>query len=151
MKRRKKILIILTVVLVLIGAAAWYIYKEYNRTQKDTADLRPDYSLTATNLIQEFETDEQSSNKKYWDKVIRADGIVKDVARDDRGFYSVILGDTSSVSSVRCSMDSVHNQEAATIQKGTRVIMKGICTGFNIDELLGSDVILIRCVVDSKK
>lgn len=151
MKRRKKILIILTVVMVLIAAAAWYIYKEYNRTHKDTADLRPDYSLTATNLIQEFETDEQSSNKKYWDKVIRADGIVKDVARDDRGFYSVLLGDTSSVSSVRCSMDSVHNQEVATIQKGIRVIMKGICTGFNIDELLGSDVILVRCVVDSKK
>jgi hypothetical protein len=48
-------------------------------------------------------------------------------------------------------MDSVHNNEAAILQKGTHATMKGICTGFNKDELLGSDVILIRCVVDSKK
>jgi uncharacterized protein YpmB len=54
MKKRKKILIILGVILVVAASAAFYIYKEYNRTHKDTADLAPDYSLSATNLIREF-------------------------------------------------------------------------------------------------
>jgi hypothetical protein len=151
MKRRKKLLIIAGVILVVIAVVALYIYKEYNRTHKDTADLAPDYSITATQLIKEFESDEQSSNGKYWNKVIQAEGVIKDIARDDRGFYSVVLGDTAVMSSVRCSMDSVHNKEASSLQKGSNVIMKGICTGFNRDDLLGSDVILIRCVVDSKK
>lgn len=151
MKKRKNVLIIAGVVLVLIAAGGLYIYREYNRTHKDTADLEPDYSITATQLIKEFESDEQSSNGKYWNKVILVDGMVKEIAKDDRGFYSVVLGDTSVMSSVRCSMDSIHNKESASLQKGTNAAMKGICTGFNRDDLLGSDVILIRCVVDSKK
>lgn len=150
MKRKKIIRYILLPLLVIIAAAAFYIYKEYNRTHKDTARLKPDFSLAATAIIREFETDEQSSNKKYWDKIIRIDGIVKEVARDERGFYSVILGDTSAMSSVRCSMDSAHNNEALVLQKGSEVAVKGICTGFNADELLGSDVILVRCVIDKK-
>jgi hypothetical protein len=151
MKRRKIILIIVGVVLGLIAVAALYIYKEYNRTHKDTAELKPDYSISATKLIEEFKADEQSSNKKYWDKIMQVEGIVKDIEKDDRGFYSVILGDTSTMSSVRCSLDSAHNNEAISVQKGTHAIMKGVCTGFNADELLGSDVILVRCVLDSKK
>ncbi|MDP4263965.1 MAG: hypothetical protein Q8941_15665 [Bacteroidota bacterium] len=151
MKRKKVILIISTVVLVLMAAGALYIYKEYNRTHKDTAEVKADYSVAATQLIKNFEKDEQSSNQKYWDKVIQVDGRVKDIIKDDRGFYSVVLGDSSAMSSVRCSMDSIHNKEAAAVQKGSHAVMKGICTGFNADELLGSDVILVRCVVDLKK
>ena len=151
MKRRKIVLIITGVVLALITAAALYIYKEYNRIHKDTAELKSDYSISAINLISEFEADEQSANKKYWNQVIQVSGIVKDIEKDDRGFYSVVLGDTSTMSSVRCSMDSAHNNEAVSVQKGTHAIMKGVCTGFNSDELLGSDVILVRCIVDSNK
>lgn len=150
MKKRNKILLILGLILLVAAVGALYIYKEYNRTHKDTADLKPDYALSATQLIQEFETTEQASNKKYWDKIIEAAGIVKDISKDDRGFYSVVLGDTSSMSSVRCSMDSVHNEEAAVLKKGSSVSLRGICSGFNADELLGSDVILVRCVVISK-
>lgn len=151
MNRRKKLLVIAGVIVVVIAVVALYVNKEYNRTHKDTADLATDYSITVTRLIKEFEEDEQTSNGRYWNKVIQAEGMVKDIAKDDRGFYSVVLGDTSVMSSVRCSMDSVHNKEAATLQKGNRATLKGICTGFNRDDLLGSDVILIRCMVDSKK
>ena len=151
MKKRKKILLILGVLLVAAAAGAFYIYKEYNRTHKDTAEQRPDYSVTASKLVKEFETAEQASNKQYWDKIIEVDGVVKDIAKDDRGFYSVVLGDTSSMSSVRCSMDSLHNDEAAVLKKGNTATLRGICTGFNADELLGSDVILVRCALISKK
>ena len=151
MKRKKVIGYILLAVLLLSAVFAAYIYKEYNRTHEDTAAIRPDYSLTAVSLLKEFEMDEPASNKKYWDKVILVDGMVKNLAKDDRGRYSIILGDTASMSSVRCSMDSIHNNEVATVKKGNRLAMKGICTGFNADEMLGSDVILVRCAVYSKK
>ena len=151
MKKKKMIGYILLAVLLIVAVLAVYIYKEYNRTHEDTAAIKPDYSLTAVSLIKEFDMDEPASNKKYWDKVILVDGMVKDVAKDDRGLYSVILGDTSSMSSVRCSMDSIHNNEAVAVKKGDRLAMKGICTGFNADEVLGSDVILVRCAVYSKK
>ncbi len=152
MKRKKKIILyVILSVLVIAGAAAIYIYKEYNRAHKDTAKLKADYTVNATNFVNEFTGNEQAANKKYWDKIIHVDGFVKSVDKDDRGFYSIIIGDTASMSSVRCSMDSIHNNEAATVKPGSMIGMKGICSGFNADELLGSDVILVRCVIDQKK
>lgn len=151
MKRNKIVRYVILPVLVLLAAAALYIYKEYNRTLTDPARLKPDYSVTASELIKEFITNEQSANKKYWDKVIQVNGMVKDIEKDDWGFYSISMGDTSAMSSVRCRMDSVHRNEVAFLNKGDIASMKGICTGFITDELLGSDVILVRCVVNSKK
>jgi tRNA_anti-like len=151
MKRKRKIVYVLLTAILVLSVLALYIYKEYNRTHEDTAAIKPDYSLSAVSLLKEFELDEPAANKKYWDKVILVDGLVKDRVEDDRGLYSVILGDTASMSSVRCSMDSIHNSEAAPVKKGDRLALKGICTGFNADEMLGSDVILVRCVAYLKK
>ena len=151
MKRKKIIRYSLIVLFVIVAAAAFYIYKEYNRTHQYTASLKPDYSFEAADFIREFEVNEKESNKKYGDKVIRVKGIVKQVIKDDQGFYTLALGDTSSMSSVRCSIDSMHSKEAATVTKVGMITVKGICSGFNSDELLGSDVILIRGVIDHKK
>lgn len=151
MKRKNIIRFIVLPLLLVLAGAAFYFYKEYNRTHKDTAIMKPDFAVTATQLISEFESNEQSSGKKYWDKVIRVEGMVKELARDERGFYTIILGDSASMSSVRCSVDSSHSGEAAALKTGTRTAVKGICSGFNADELLGSDVILVRGVVDAKK
>lgn len=137
--------------LVVLAGAAGYIVKEYNRKLKDTAKLKPQFSLEARALVADFDKDEQGSNTKYLDKVILLSGTVKELARDDKGFYTVVLGDTASLSSVRCSMDSTHNAEAAALRPGYTVRMKGICSGYNKDELLGSDVILVRSVVDAKQ
>lgn len=147
-KRKKILLYIVLPLLVILAAVGIYFYKEYNRVHKDTAKLKPDFTLKASDLVKEFEVDEQASNKKYWDKVILVDGVVKQVEKDERGFYSVALGDTTSMSSVRCSIDSLHSNEAAAVQQGSRIAIKGICTGFNADEMLGSDVILTRSVVN---
>ena len=54
------------------------------------------------------------------------------------------------MSSVRFSMDSLHNEKAATLVKGQTAVLKGICTGYNADEMLGSDLILNRAVIDKK-
>lgn len=150
MKKKKIIRYVVLPLLLVITAAAVYIYREYNRTHKDTARLKPDFTVAAPALLQEFESDEQSSNRKYWDKVISVSGTIRDLLKDEKGFYSIVLGDSSSMSSVRCSVDSNHSGEAARLKKGEGVTVKGICSGYNADELLGSDVILVRSVVDQK-
>jgi len=70
------------------------------------------------------------------------------VEKNGNGFYTVILGEEFLMSSVRCSMDSLHQMDVASLTTGTLVTMKGNCSGFNRDELLGSDVILNRCVIE---
>lgn len=150
MKRKKIIWRIVIVLVVILAAAGYYFYKEFYRTHKDTAKVKPAYTLQATALISEFEKNEKASNGKYLDKVIKVDGIVKDLLKDEAGFYSVVLGDTSALSSVRMSMDSVHNADAAGLKRGDKIAMKGVCSGFNPDEMLGSDVIMVRSVIDNK-
>lgn len=150
--KRKKIIRYIVLPLLAIGAvAAIYIYKEYNRKHKDTAKVKADYSILAADLLTEFAGNEKVSGEKYMDKVIRVEGLVKDIIKDEKGFYTISLGDTASMSSVRCSIDSAHTSEVIQLQKGTKLAVKGICTGYTADELLGADVVLVRSVVDSKK
>lgn len=150
MKRKTIVRYIVLPLLLIIAVAAIYIYKEYNRTHKDTSKLKPDYSIAATALLDEFSRNEAEANKKYWDKVLQVEGTVKELLTDDRGYYSIVLGDSQSLSSVRCTVDSTHSAEAASLKKGTAIRVKGICSGYNADELLGSDVILVRSVVDQQ-
>jgi hypothetical protein len=74
------------------------------------------------------------------------------VTKDENGFYTIALGQEESLSSVRCSMDSVHKTDAANVASGSSATIRGACIGFNPDEMgLGSDVKLNRGVIISKK
>jgi hypothetical protein len=143
---RKKIII--SVILVAIVCGAWYGYKEYTRKVKDLSKVKAQVKMHAKDLITAFEKNESEANTHYLDKIIAVKGMIKAVEKDDKGYYAVVIGEGNSMSSVRCSMDTVHQDEVAVLSAGTVITMKGACTGFTADELLGSDVILNRCVVD---
>lgn len=144
---KKKTLIILSIIAFGLAGGGWYAYTEYTRKVKDLTKVKADMGMTASSLIQAFETNEQKANADYLDKVISVSGKVKAVEKNDQGHFSVILGEEGSLSSVRCSMDSAHQQDVVSLTKGSPVTLKGACTGFNSDELLGSDVILNRAVL----
>jgi hypothetical protein len=66
-----------------------------------------------------------------------------------QGAGTIVLGDTTDMSGVRCVLDSSANSMTASLQQGAVITVKGAITGFNKDEtgLLGSDVQLNRCVI----
>ena len=144
---RKTIKYSLGVVVLIIAVSAFFAYKEYNRKQKDVAELSAAFTLSSDEIIKAFLTDEKAANLKYLDKVISIKGILKSNNKEEEGTYTVVLGDSTSMSSVRCTMDSIHNGEAALLKTGESISVKGVCTGFNADEMLGSDVILNRCSI----
>ena len=148
MNIKKKILI---GVAVLAVAGGLYGYKEYNRKNKDLANVRADIKIHDNDLILAFEKNEADANRNLLDKVIQVDGAVKEVIKDENGYFTVVLGKDAEKSSVRCSMDTVHQQDAEKVVQGKTISIKGICTGFNADELVGSDVILNRCVINTNK
>jgi hypothetical protein len=142
---KKKILVFLVAALVIGGFAGLYAYNEYNRKPIDTSMANPDYASTAITLLAEFQLNDTLAGKKYTDKLLQVDGTIKDIAKDDKGFYTISLGDSTAMSSVRCSMDSAFQQSANQYTKGQSIGIKGVCSGYNADELLGSDLILVRC------
>ena len=147
----KKKRILLAFISVAFIGGAWFGYSEYNRKVKDLSTVVAEMTMQTNELIAAFEKDEMAANAKYLDKIIAVKGNVKEIEKNDRGHYSIVLGDDGSISSVRCSMDSVHVRNILTLIKGSTVTVKGACTGFNADELLGSDVILNRCVIEERK
>ncbi len=144
----KKKRIILGFIVIAILGGAWYGYSEYNRKVKDLSKVKAQLTMQTQELITAFEQNETAANSKYLDKIIAVKGKVKALEKDDSGLYSIVLGDETSLSSVRCSMDSVHVKQVIKVKEGSEVTVKGACTGFSSDELLGSDVILNRCVIE---
>ena len=145
---KKKKVIILAILAFGLAGGGWYAYSEYTRKVKDLTTVRADLDIKATELITAFEKNEAEANAAYLDKVIAVTGRVRSVEKNDRGQYAVILGENNSMSSVRCSMDSTHQADVLYIPEGSQISIKGACTGFNTDELLGSDVILNRSVLN---
>lgn len=143
----KRILILLLVIGLI--ALAWYGYRMYTGKVKSLTEIKTDASVTATGLIAAFEKDSASANKQYLGKIIAVTGNVKSVETESNG-ATIALGTEGSMSSVRCSMDTTYAQQAASIQQGSTITIKGACTGFMSEELLGSDVILNRCIIEKK-
>ncbi|HET9824862.1 MAG TPA: hypothetical protein VFP87_05980 [Chitinophagaceae bacterium] len=138
---------------IFVGLAIFFVvgslygYKQYNRTNKDLARAKPDVQITSTDLIRSFEADEKSANQRFLDKILAVTGKVKDIMKDEKGYFTLVLGEGNAMSGVRCSMDTTYTRDIASIKTGNEIIIKGACIGFNADELLGSDVILNRAVV----
>lgn len=143
---KKKILISVISIAIICGAG--YGYGEYTRKVKSLRHVKADLHMSASELVSAFEKNEATANAAYLDKIIAVKGNVKEIARDDKGSYTLVLGDKESMNSVRCSMDTTLQKDVAGLSAGTLIKVKGACTGFNLDELLGSDVILNRCVIE---
>ena len=134
-----------------IGFAVWKGLKEYNRTNEDLSTVKAEINISAADLIREYEANDPAADQKYLGKIVETHGNIKKIEQDEKGYYTVILGDTSSRSSLRCSMDTIHNEDAAHLTAGSSATLRGACTGFNKDEMgLGSDVILNRCAIIKK-
>jgi hypothetical protein len=144
---------VVLLILVTIGFGAWQGYKEYHRTNKDLGTAEADIKISATDLIHDYEKNDSVSNQKYLGKVVEVTGYVKDVKKDEIGNYTIVLGDSSGLSAVRCAVDTTHQEDAASLRIGSSAIVRGNCTGFNKDEMgLGSDVILnFGVVIKNKK
>jgi hypothetical protein len=151
MKNKKIIYRLIVIVIFLIIGVGLYAYKEYNRKNVNIAETKAAYTLTELQLINEFAKDQNASNKKYLGKILELSGNIKKIDTDANGYHTLILGNSENMNSVRCSVDSVFNKEAHNLTEGSPVVIKGICTGYNADDLgLGSDVILNRSIAIKK-
>ena len=132
------------VVFVFICVAFWFFIREYNRKPQSIVSVMADYEIVDTLLVSEFESNGQLADKKYRGKIVLVNGLVKKVVQKEAA-YTVSFGSSLSPSSILCSIDSTQN--AGMITEGKKASIKGLYVGFNHDELLGSDVILNRCVL----
>ncbi|WP_276479906.1 OB-fold protein [Paraflavitalea pollutisoli] len=150
MRRRTGILLGIALVLAVV---AIYAYREFHRTNTNLAEVKADVTVGAVPLVNEFLANDSVANVKYQNKILAVQGVVKEVTTSE-GDCTVVMGDTTGMSSsVRCLLDSAQAAFVGNIRRGDVITIKGAITGFKKDEtgLLGSDVELNRCVLDSKQ
>jgi len=127
----KKIAILLIAFVLLGGGYGLYLY---NKKVPSLADTPADYTLTANELFDAFNADEQAALKKYEGKVIDLSGKVIRLNVND-SLSSVTLEATNSMfGGVNCSFSS----SIASLKEGDEVRLKGRCQGFLMDVVLNN-------------
>lgn len=146
-KKTPRWIFIVAVVLLLLAIGVGYAFREYNRKEPQTADRPAVFTIAASDLMKQFRKEEKNANLKYLDKVIEVSGELKSVDTGDKGELTLVLKTSEELSSVRCSIDSLYSAQAGPLVAGNPVRVKGICTGYIADELLGADIILKKSLV----
>lgn len=126
--------------LLLIGFTVLFMYREYTREVKSATFSDPDYRLDAKLLVKEFSSNDAYALVKYSGKLLEVSGSLSSV--EDSNQPVIVLGNDPQIK-IRCVFDELKDLPAI----GSSIIIRGYCTGFNKDELIGSDIMMNRCVI----
>jgi len=135
-KKLRYVVIFLVLAIIAAGFAWWYTFRE---TDRNVASYKTDVTIDAASLLQAFETNEDSANIIYREKIILVTGTVGSITQDTTG-YSVYLKESDAISGIMCRFDRPDfNPELAAV--GSKVGIKGLCNGYLMD------VVLDKCTI----
>ena len=137
MKRLRKIIAISLVVILLMCAGIWYYVFVWSENHHRNAENENGIAVSAASLVDAFEKNEQNGNAIYLDKAVEVTGTIEYVKLNQAGKQTVKLQSNNPMAGVMCTLRNKDD----TIQAGSVLTVKGICTGYL------SDVILIDAVV----
>lgn len=129
-------------------------YLQFNRQRGSLKNMDPKFSVNAKELLQEFTTNEDEAEKKYAGQtvILEVTGEIKEVIKGTNKYYTVVMGDTNSLSSVRCVMDTAFLSDYQDLKQGATVTVKGNYNGYKADEMgIGADIELNYCVLSLPK
>lgn len=142
MKKIYKILIYLVIAGLICGFGV-YMYV-FHKPHRNVGNEKPAFTLTATELIKEFNEKEDATYKLYGDKALQVTGKIADIAKKINDVTVILEDQTSGVS---CSFEAEYYQKNAgkidALKVGDKVTLQGKCDGH--DMIMG--VVLTRCVI----
>ena len=137
---KKKIILSGLLVAGFAGIGIWYfIFYKPTHFKRDVADEQA-ITITAKQIVKNFQSNEDSANKIYLNKAIAITGEVLEAKKNQDGKPTVTLKSDDSFSNIYCTL----KDDAGQIQGGSTITVKGICTGFL------SDVVIIDAIIIKK-
>jgi hypothetical protein len=137
MKYSKGILICVALANVV---AIYWGYTTWNKAPQVAVNVEADIRIDPSQLLAEYNIDENAANAKYLDKVIEISGTVNAIAPMDNG-SSVSIATGDEMVAIICELAS--NDATKELKIGDKIIVKGFCTG----KL--TDIVLVRCSIKS--
>ena len=142
MKTWVKIILSLFVI-GIIALVLGYVFV-YNKSHPDYEKMKPDFTLTASDLYNSFQANATESEIKYNGKVIAISGTLTKIESTDSLVIAVFVFNQGMFGEegIRCTMLPKFNDVAKKLQPENVYNIKGYCTGFN-----DPDVILEHCSI----
>lgn len=137
--------------IVLIGLLAGISVAVYmfNKPKRNIASAKPEYSVSADQLLTEFTRNEQAANAKYLSeasgKVIQVSGIIAEIEHKGDTTLNISLKGHANTSSINCSMEKAEIHRAVSLKVGDKVAIKGECTGY-LD--ITNEVQMVKCILE---
>ena len=136
----KKALYAFLFVLVLGGAAYWYIM---NEKFDDTAAAQSAYTVSAQDLINAYQTNDSLANATYREQIITVQGRVTEVEAADTT-VNIKFTDPVTGSYLIFDFQSQHVADAKVVQAGDSVSIKGSCSGNIFSQLRKAHMISFK-------
>lgn len=130
---RKKIWVSIGV-LVLIGAAVYI----YIATEKfaGTKGVKEDFTMNATELMQEFRADNVAANAKYAEKIVIVHGRVSELESPDTASVNIKFIHPETGDYIIFAFQEQYLQEARTVNVGDSIAVKGASSGSSYTSIL---------------
>ena len=124
--------ILIYVGVALVAVAIYGLY-EFNRTVPTLEDAKADFTLSADELFDAFDADEEAATAKFVGKVVQVSGTV--VATEEKAEGSTVTLEASNamVGGVNCGFAS-----SPELKEGQQVTLKCACQGFLMDVVMNN-------------
>lgn len=130
---KNSIKIFLGVLAIGLIAAGYGIYA-FNKKVPGLEKTAADFSLTANELFDAFESDESAAIAKFEGKVIEVSGQVLSVKTGNEQNNIIIAAESAFGGGVNCSL----KDPVTGIEKGKTIRIKGRCQGYLMDVILNN-------------
>lgn len=108
----------------------------YNLKHTDMSKARPDFVVTATALLKEFEDNEAMASAKYINRIVEVEGIIGSINTSRDNILTISLKTENDLSSVICTFPAV--ADPTKFRAGDSLTLRGECSGFLMDVLLNN-------------
>jgi uncharacterized protein YpmB len=123
-------------ILFIIGViAAVIVYYLVMQKVPSTKDLKTNFTVSAADLIAEFDKDETAATTKYNGKIVSVKGNVVGVEATD-STCAVTIGSADNLGNVRCDFSKEFIAEGKALKENDAVTIKGKCNGKLLDVVL---------------
>jgi len=129
--RKRGLLLVFLGALIAIIASVAVVWNK----PPDTVDDQKGMKITATELSNAFEKNEQQANTAYLNKVLTVTGKIAEITKNQDGQTVVLLESSDPLSGVQCTM-----KEEGNFIVGNTATIKGFCNGYTHMVLLAGCV-----------
>ncbi len=123
-----------------IAASAAFLM--YNKPHDNMWKMPAAYTLSASDLFQDYETDELKSNEKYLGQVLEVTGTISHINMEDETL-TILLETANDMFAINCQLNGSEARAALNKMAGDRITIKGKCNGMLMD------VVMNECIITS--